>query len=196
MTCEVALDDENALWNGKKCAPCVKIDPTKPVKVDGVCTTCEEAYPDRPYWDFTTCVAEVPRYPYYISGVVLIGIAFALISLLKFTQFRYGTLNKKLSPCQSAAALVAFICVGGVVALVCVIAFMDISTNSMHIALGGLGTCFVAGSCFVAVLAGLEEEDEDTHEDADRGIENREHIKTLIEKGKQDYLFQLPKEDI
>lgn len=189
MTCEVALDDENALWNGKKCVPCVKIDPTKPVKVNGVCTTCEEAYPDRPYWDFTTCVAEVPRYPYYISGVVLIGIAFALISLLKFIQFRYGTLNKKLSPCQSATALVAFICVGGVVALVCVIAFVDISTNSMHIALGGLGTCFVAGSCFVAVLAGLEEEDEDTHEDADRGIENREHIKTLIEKGKQDDLF-------
>lgn len=165
--------------------------------MNGTCMTCKEAYPDRPYWDFTVCVAEVPRYAYYISGVVLIGVAFVLISILKFVQFRYGTLQAELSTCKGVAVGIAFLCVAVIVFLVSVIAFVDISNMTLYIMLGGTGACFIIGSCLVAKFAGLEHEEEDHNEDADKGVANREHIRNLIAKGRRkDLLFWLSPKDI
>lgn len=120
---------ENAIWTGSECVQCVKLYPTRPAKLNGTCVTCEEAHPDRPYWNFTTCVAKSSRGTYHVVGVVLIEAALVLISVHKFLVFKRGA--PELSARKWAMVALAFLCVAGVVALISVVAFVDIGDKTL-----------------------------------------------------------------
>ena len=105
--------------------------------------------------NFTTCVAKSSRGTYHVVGVVLIEAALVLISVHKFLVFKRGA--PELSARKWAMVALAFLCVAGVVALISVVAFVDVGDKTLHGLLGGVGVGFVLGSCFVALFAGLEQ---------------------------------------
>lgn len=190
------MENYNAFWTGETCSLCVKEYPTKPAKRNGTCMTCKEAHPERPYWNFTHCVAESSRGKFKVAGVVLVEATFVFISVYKFVMFMNSDSKPMLSACQLAAVVIAFFCVGCVVILISIIAFADISNKTLFGLLGGVGACFVLASCSVATFAGLGQEGEDGSDDADQGVGNRENIRTLIELGKQgDRIPAPPKKD-
>ena len=87
--------------------------------------------------------------------MVLIEAALVLISVHKFLVFKRGA--PELSARKWAMVALAFLCVAGVVALISVVAFVDVGDKTLHGLLGGVGVGFVLGSCFVALFAGLEQ---------------------------------------
>ena len=200
VTCDVQLNKTSAYWNGTSCVTCAYENPRYPVLRDGTCIRCEEAYPDRPYWNTTDCVTEMPRKQHYISGVSLILAAFIAISVLKFLQFWSRPGRKQFTACGVVYVVLAFLCVASVAALVCVIAFVDASTKIFYVLLSVIGVCVVIGACSTACIACRGPElvkFDNILEYGDEDKSDPDLIGDIIERGRKGkQLFRTPQIDV